>query len=165
MPFPRLLGKPPVMVAGMNPSTVKAGFVNAILSDGYHIKLAGGHYNAAAVRAKVVEIQSSILPGVGITLNSLYINPRQFDFQFPLWQEMKREGLPFCVAGIKHMAFKPGSVKGIRHVVATRTTPLSCNGPAAVRVDITRMKISASPSPTLPFGPSLTSRSLLALLW
>ncbi|KAI5983403.1 hypothetical protein EDD15DRAFT_2390897 [Pisolithus albus] len=136
----RLLGKPPIMVAGMTPTTVKAGFVSAVLSAGYHIELAGGgHYNAAALRAKVAEIQSKIPEGVGITLNSLYINPKQFGFQFPLWQEMRREGLPvegFCVAagipstekaaeiidglrnaGIKHVSFKPGSVEGIRQVV------------------------------------------------
>jgi len=43
---------------------------------------------------------SLIPPGVGITLNSLCINPHQFGFQFPLWQEVGR-GLPvegFCVA-------------------------------------------------------------------
>ncbi|KAK2463415.1 hypothetical protein APHAL10511_004501 [Amanita phalloides] len=140
-PFSRLLGKPPIMVAGMTPTTVKSGFVSAILNAGYHVELAGGgHYNAAALRAKVAEIQKQIPAGVGITLNSLYINPRQFSFQFPLWQEMKREGSPiegFCVAagiptpdkaaeiidalnvaGIKHVAFKPGSVDGIRQVVS-----------------------------------------------
>ncbi len=139
-PFSRLLGKPPIMVAGMTPTTVKAGFVSAVLDAGYHVELAGGgHYNAAALRAKVAEIQSKIPAGVGITLNALYINPRQFGFQFPLWQEMRREGLPvegFCVAagipstekaaeiigalrsaGIKHVSFKPGSVDGIRQVV------------------------------------------------
>ncbi|KAI0368773.1 fatty acid synthase [Pilatotrama ljubarskyi] len=139
-PFSRLLGKPPIMVAGMTPTTVKAGFVSAVLNAGYHVELAGGgHYNAAALRAKVAEIQSKIPAGVGITLNALYINPRQFGFQFPLWQEMRREGLPiegFCVAagipstekaaeiigalraaGIKHVSFKPGSVDGIRQVV------------------------------------------------
>ncbi|KAF8577776.1 fatty acid synthase [Ramaria rubella] len=139
-PFSRLLGKPPIMVAGMTPSTVKAGFVSAVLSAGYHVELAGGgHYNAAAVRAKVTEIQAQIPAGVGLTLNALYINPRQFSFQLPLWQEMRREGLPiegFCVAagipstekaaeiisglrdaGIKHVSFKPGSVDGIRQVV------------------------------------------------
>jgi fatty acid synthase subunit alpha, fungi type len=128
------------MVAGMTPTTVKAGFVSAVLSAGYHIELAGGgHYNANALRAKVAEIQAKIPAGVGITLNSLYINPRQFGFQFPLWQEMRREGLPiegFCVAagipttekaaeiidalraaGIKHVSFKPGSIDGIRQVV------------------------------------------------
>ncbi|KAF8071859.1 fatty acid synthase [Lyophyllum atratum] len=139
-PFSRLLGKPPIMVAGMTPSTVKAGFVSAVLDAGYHVELAGGgHYNAAALRAKVAEIQKQIPAGVGITLNALYINPRQFGFQFPLWQEMRKEGLPvegFCVAagipstekaaeiidalrnaGIKHVAFKPGSVDGIRQVI------------------------------------------------
>lgn len=139
-PFSRLLGKPPIMVAGMTPSTVKAGFVSAVLNAGFHIELAGGgHYNATALRSKVAEIQRHIPPGVGLTLNSLYINPRQFGFQFPLWLEMRKEGLPiegFCVAagipstdkaaeiidglksaGIKHVAFKPGSVEGIRQVI------------------------------------------------
>jgi len=138
--FSRLLGKPPIMVAGMTPTTVKAGFVSAVLSAGYHIELAGGgHYNASALRKKMAEIQAKIPEGVGITLNSLYINPKQFGFQFPLWQELRREGLPvegFCVAagipstekaaeiiaglrsaGIKHVSFKPGSVDGIRQVV------------------------------------------------
>ncbi|KAJ7060332.1 hypothetical protein C8F01DRAFT_1220130 [Mycena amicta] len=134
------LGKPPIMVAGMTPSTVKAGFVSAVLDAGYHIELAGGgHYNAAALRSKVAEIQAAIPAGVGITLNTLYINPRQFGFQLPLWQEMRKEGLPIeglCVAagipstekaaeiiaglrdaGIRPVAFKPGSVEGIRQVV------------------------------------------------
>jgi fatty acid synthase subunit alpha len=140
-PFSRLLGKPPIMVAGMTPCTVKAGFVSAVLSAGYHVELAGGgHYNAAALRAKVAEIQQHVPAGAGLTLNALYINPRQFNFQLPLWQEMRREGLPiegFCVAagipstdkageiieglraaGIRHVSFKPGSVDGIRQVVA-----------------------------------------------
>ncbi|KIR78245.1 fatty acid synthase subunit beta, fungi type [Cryptococcus gattii EJB2] len=139
-PFSRLLGKPPIMVAGMTPSTVGANLVAATLDAGFHIELAGGgHYNPKALRAKVAEIQRRVKPGVGITLNALYINQRQFSFQFPLWQEMRKEGLPiegFCVAagipssekateiinalkeaGIKHIAFKPGSVEGIRQVV------------------------------------------------
>ncbi|KAG1876145.1 hypothetical protein C8R48DRAFT_768989 [Suillus tomentosus] len=63
-PFSRLLGKPPIMVAGMTPTTVKAGFVSAVLSTGYHIELAGGgHYNPAALRAKVAEIQAQIPTG------------------------------------------------------------------------------------------------------
>jgi fatty acid synthase subunit beta len=128
------------MVAGMTPVTVKDGSVSAILDAGFHIELAGGgHYNAAALREKGAEIQTKIPAGVGITLNSLYINPRQFGFQLPLWQQMRQEGLPiegFCVAagipstekaaeiieglrnaGIKHVAFKPGSIDGIRQVV------------------------------------------------
>lgn len=129
------------MVAGMTPTTVKAGFVSAVLRAGFHVELAGGgHYNAAALRAKVAEIQAHIPSGVGLTLNALYINPRQFGFQLPLWQELRREGVPvegFCVAagipspekaaeiisglktaGIRHVSFKPGSVEGLRQVVA-----------------------------------------------
>lgn len=128
------------MVAGMTPCTVPAGFNAAVLNAGYHIELAGGgHYNPKALRAKVAQIQSMTEPGQGLTLNALYINQRQWGFQFPQWQEMRKEGLPlqgFCVAagipsaekateiisglrsaGIEHVSFKPGSVEGIRQVV------------------------------------------------
>ena len=43
----------------------------------------------------------SSTPKPPLALNSLYINPCQFTFQLPLWQEMRKEGLPinsFCVA-------------------------------------------------------------------
>ncbi|SJL13792.1 uncharacterized protein ARMOST_17240 [Armillaria ostoyae] len=99
-------------------SRLKAGFVSAVLDAGYHIELAGGaHYNAAALPAKVAEIQAKI----------------------PDVSEMRKEGLPiegFCVAagipttekaveiidslrnaGIKHVSFKPGSIDGIRQVI------------------------------------------------
>ena len=95
-PFSRLLGKKaPIMVAGMTPSTVKAGFISTVLSAGYHIELAGGgHHNAAAVGAKVAEIQSQIPAGVGLTLNSLYINLRQFGIQFPSGKRCARKASP-----------------------------------------------------------------------
>lgn len=120
-------------VTHRTPTTVKAGFVSACLKAGYHVELAGGgHYNEKAVRAKVSEIQKLVgKPGVGVTLNALYINQRQFTFQLPLWQQMKKEGAAvegMCVAagipstekakeiidglheaGIKHVAFKPGT--------------------------------------------------------
>lgn len=111
---------------------MQAGFVSAVLKAGFHIELAGGgHYNEKRLRNKVDEITRLVdQPGVGITLNSLYINQRQWTFQLPLWQQMKKEGLPIeglCVAagipstekakeiidglrdaGIKHVSFKPG---------------------------------------------------------
>ncbi|KAK0543649.1 hypothetical protein OC845_006016 [Tilletia horrida] len=137
--FSRLLGRAPIMVPGMTPSTVGAGFNAAVLNAGYHIELAGGgHYNAKALRSKVAQIQAATEPGQGLTLNALFINPRQWAFQLPLWQEMRREGLPlqgFCVAagipstdnakeiiaglrsaGIEHVAFKPASADAIRQV-------------------------------------------------
>jgi fatty acid synthase subunit alpha len=42
------------MVSGM--TTVKVGFVSAVLEVGYHVELAdGGHYSPAVLRAKVAE--------------------------------------------------------------------------------------------------------------
>ncbi|KAG0272729.1 beta subunit of fatty acid synthetase, partial [Linnemannia exigua] len=137
----RLLAKPPLMVAGMTPSTVNEGFVSAVMNAGYHIELAGGgHYNEAAVRSKVKKIMHLTTPGAGITLNTLFINVRQWGFQAPLVPKLRREGLPmegFCCAagvpslevanefitdmleaGIRHISFKPGSVESIRQVLA-----------------------------------------------
>jgi fatty acid synthase subunit alpha, fungi type len=117
-PYSRLLGKPnppPIMVAGMTPSTAKAGFVSAILSAGFHVELAGGgHYSPDAIRTKVAEIQSQIPAGVGITFNSLYINPRQFMLQLPLWQEMGEEGLPIVAAGIPRTEKAVEIIDGLR---------------------------------------------------
>jgi enoyl reductase-like protein len=111
------------------------------MNAGYHIELAGGgHYNAKALRSKISTIRAKLQkPGLGFTLNALYINQRQWAFQFPLWLQMRKEGLPmegFVVAagipstekakeiidglrdaGIKHVSFKPGSVDGIRQVI------------------------------------------------
>ncbi|KAJ1994195.1 fatty acid synthase alpha subunit Lsd1 [Dimargaris cristalligena] len=136
----RLLGKPPLMVAGMTPSTVSSKFVAAVLNSGYHIELAGGgHYNEKALRSRIQKIMAQIEPGLGITLNMLFLNARQWAFQLPLVQTMRREGLPIegvCVAagvpslgvanevvaslqaaGIRHVSFKPSSVATIMQVV------------------------------------------------
>jgi hypothetical protein len=42
--FSHLLGKPPVIIARMTPTTTKAGFVSAVLDAGYHVELAGRHH-------------------------------------------------------------------------------------------------------------------------
>lgn len=135
----RLLGKPPMMVAGMTPSTVSGKFVSAVMNAGYHVELAGGgHYNEKMLRQKVDEIMKLTRPGEGITMNILFLNVRQWGFQYPLVQVMRKEGLPMegvCVAagvpsldvaneiianlqasGIRHVAFKPGSIETIRQV-------------------------------------------------
>ncbi|KAG2217921.1 hypothetical protein INT45_012584 [Circinella minor] len=137
----RLLGKPPMMVAGMTPSTVSEHFVSAVMNAGYHVELAGGgHYNEKMLRSKVDKIMEMTRPGEGITLNILFLNVRQWGFQYPLIQVMRKEGLPMegvCVAagvpsldvanevitnlqasGIRHIAFKPGSIDTIRQVVS-----------------------------------------------
>jgi hypothetical protein len=174
----RLLGKAPIMVTGMTLSTVKGGFVSAILCAGFHVEIAGGgHDDAAALRAKVTEIQSKIPPGVGITLNSLYINPRQFSFQLPLWQVMRKEGLPiegFCVAaGIPStdkaaeiimieelrntLLSSPARWKGSDRSSASQrripTSPSFSSGPVDAPADTIRTRTSTNPF-SLPTGQS-----------
>ena len=111
-PYSRLLGKPPIMVAGMTPSTVKAGFVSAVLDAGYHIELAGGgHYNAAALRSKVAEIQKQIPEGLPIEGFCVAAVVPTTEKAVEIIDGLK-------TAGIRHVAFKPGSVDGIRQVVS-----------------------------------------------
>ncbi|KAH9923242.1 uncharacterized protein B0H18DRAFT_1120509 [Fomitopsis serialis] len=119
-PFPRLLGKPPITAAGVTPMAVKAGFISVVLAAGYHVE----------------KLLCKIPAGVGITLNSFYINPRRFGFQFPSQQKMRRHGLlieGLCLAagnhstekaadifvglkasGVCNVSLKPGFVDGIR---------------------------------------------------
>ncbi|KAG9016676.1 3-oxoacyl-[acyl-carrier-protein] synthase [Tulasnella sp. 427] len=121
----------PIMVAGMTPTTVKAGSVPAVLVAGQHIELAGGgHYNTKAFRAKVVKIQSKAPIGFGITPNALYINQRQLGFELPLCTEKAGIIGALQAVGTKHIAFKPGLDDGIRQVVtfaaANPTFPIIC---------------------------------------
>ena len=124
-PFSHLLCKPSIMVARMTPPQSR----QALFLPSWkriHVDLAGGgHYSQAALRAKVAEIQTKISPSIGLTLNALYINPRQFSFQLPLWQDMRREGLPiegFCVVASIPTTEKADEIidglksVGIRHV-------------------------------------------------
>lgn len=42
--FSRLLGRAPLMIPGMTPTTVNTEIVSATINAGYHIELAGGGY-------------------------------------------------------------------------------------------------------------------------
>ncbi|KAJ9197095.1 hypothetical protein DTO021D3_6604 [Paecilomyces variotii] len=115
----RLLGVPPVMVAG------------------YHIELAGGgYYNAKSMTEALSKIEKVIPPGRGITVNLIYVNPRAMGWQIPLIGKLRADGVPIegltigagvpsievaneyiQTLGIKHIAFKPGSMDAIQQVV------------------------------------------------
>ncbi|KAJ3130628.1 3-oxoacyl-[acyl-carrier-protein] synthase, partial [Physocladia obscura] len=139
--FSRLLGKPPLMVAGMTPCTMDERFVSAIINAGYHVELAGGgQHTEGHLRSRVHQILDLVGPGEGITLNILFLNPRLWGFQYPATMAMRQEGIPMegiCVAagvpsldvadeivsnlkraGIRHVAFKPGGVETIRRVIS-----------------------------------------------
>ena len=133
----RLLGVPPVMVAGMTPCTVPWDFVAATMRAGYQIELAGGgYYNAKTMTEALRKIENDIPAGRGITINLIYVNPRAMAWQIPLIGQLRADGVPIEgltigagvpsieianeyieTLGIKHIAFKPGSVEAIQAVI------------------------------------------------
>jgi len=138
--FTRSYGRPPVIQAGMTPTSANAEFTAAVARDGFHAELAGGgQHNEAYFRQRVAEIVDRIPAGEGFHANLLFLNQYLWGFQFPLVQVLAREGRPIegvtlgagvpslersseiirdlRVAGIHHIAFKPGSRESIQEVV------------------------------------------------
>jgi fatty acid synthase subunit beta len=133
----QLLGVPPIMVAGMTPTTVHPDFVAAVINAGYHVELAaGGHHSEASLVNAITTIEKSIPAGKGITINLIYSAPRAIQWQIPLIKNLVQkghliDGLTFGAGvpsldiatgyieelGLKHIAFKPGSVDAIQQVL------------------------------------------------
>ncbi|CAJ2512314.1 Uu.00g053290.m01.CDS01 [Anthostomella pinea] len=133
----RLLGVPPIMVAGMTPCTVPWDFVAATMNAGYQIELAGGgYYNGKTMTEALAKIEENIPAGRGITINLIYVNPRAMGWQIPLIGRLRSEGIPIEgltigagvpsievaqeyieTLGLKHIAFKPGSMESIQAVI------------------------------------------------
>eukprot|EP00667_Euglena_gracilis_P000009 EG_transcript_9 len=135
-PFSRLVGKPPLMVAGMTPTTGSTAFVAATVSAGYHVELAGGAYfSEPGIRGAVQNILTRTPAGESITMNLLFLNPFLWNLEFPLALKMRKEGIPLNgltvaagvpsldvadtildavhEAGMRHISFKPGAVEAI----------------------------------------------------
>jgi fatty acid synthase subunit beta len=133
----RLLGIPPIVVAGMTPCTVPWDFVAATMNAGYHIELGGGGYfEPKSMTDALLKIEGAIPAGRGITVNLIYVNPRAMAWQIPLLGKLRAEGVPIEgltigagvpsievaqeyieTLGLKHIAFKPGSVEAIQAVI------------------------------------------------
>ncbi|CCU77620.1 fatty acid synthase [Blumeria hordei DH14] len=133
----RILGIPPVMVAGMTPCTVKWDFVAATMNAGYQIELAGGgYYNAKNMTEALRKIENAIPAGRGISVNLIYVNPRAMQWQIPMLGQLRAQGVPIEgltigagvpsieiaqeyieTLGLKHISFKPGSVDAIQSVI------------------------------------------------
>ena len=138
----RLLGVPPVMVAGMTPTTVPWDFVSSIMRAGYHAEIAGGGYHSAkAFERAIVKLSQHIPPTSGITCNIIYSDPKAVQWQIPLIQDLVRRGYPIEgltvgagipsaevakdyieTLGLKHVSFKPGSTDAIKQVIRIART-------------------------------------------
>lgn len=133
----RLFGVPPIMVAGMTPTTVWWDFVATIMKAGYHVELAaGGYHSAKGLASAVRNISRTVQFRSGITINVIYASPRAIAWQIPLIRQLVQEGLPITgltvgagvpsaavakeyieTLGLKHISFKPGSYESILQVV------------------------------------------------
>ncbi|PSS00700.1 malonyltransferase-like protein [Coniella lustricola] len=133
----RLLGIPPVMVAGMTPCTVPWDFIAATMQGGYHIEFAGGGYfEPNSLTTALRKIEKDIPAGRGISINLIYVNPRAMAWQIPLLGRLRAEGVPIEgltigagvpsievaneyieTLGLKHISFKPGSSDAIQSVI------------------------------------------------
>ncbi|KAJ6018409.1 hypothetical protein N7522_001873 [Penicillium canescens] len=109
----RLLGIPPVMVAGMTPTTVAWNFVAATMNAGYHIELGGGgFYDAKTMPEAITKIEKAIPPGrdgltIGAGVPSIEVANEYIE-----------------TLGIKRIAFKPGSVDAIQQMInIAKTNP------------------------------------------
>ncbi|KAK7743296.1 hypothetical protein SLS53_004381 [Cytospora paraplurivora] len=142
-----ILNAPPVMVAGMTPTTVHPNFVSAVIKAGYHVELAGGGYfNPTDMAAAIDTLIADIPGGRGITINLIYASPVAMGWQIPLLQSLIRRGVPIegltigagvpspevvagyiqnlgsesgiGAGGLRHISFKPGTAEGIRDVIS-----------------------------------------------
>ncbi|KAK3935182.1 acyl transferase domain-containing protein [Diplogelasinospora grovesii] len=132
----RLLGLPPLMVAGMTPTTASWEFVSAIMNAGYHVELAaGGLHSALDFTQAVHRLAQSIPRGRGICINVIYASPKQIKWQIPLIRKLHSEGQPidgitfgagvpsqdvaqeYVDMGLRYLSFKPGSGPAIQQVI------------------------------------------------
>lgn len=133
----RLFGCPPVMVAGMTPTTVPWQFCLAVMKAGYHVELGGGGYFRATDFEKAIHELSCAIPmGCSITCNLIYADPKAIAWQIPLVRQLIRKGYPIDgltigagvpskevateyveTVGVKHISFKPGSYDAIMAVI------------------------------------------------
>ncbi|KAL2710457.1 Fatty acid synthase subunit beta [Kluyveromyces marxianus] len=136
--FSRLLGRAPLLVPGMTPTTASTDFVAATINAGYHIELAGGGYFTAEGMTKAIEdVVSKIKKGYGLGINMLYVNPRMLQWGIPMIRELRERGYPIQALtigagvpslevaaeyietlGLTHLGLKPGSIDAISQVIA-----------------------------------------------
>ncbi|RPA12678.1 type I polyketide synthase [Gordonia sp. OPL2] len=141
--FTRLTGRSPMLLAGMTPTTVDPAIVAAAANAGHWAELAGGGQVTEQIFADNVERLTDLLDdGRQAQFNALFLDPYLWKLQLGgkrLVQKARAQGAPidgvvvsagipeledavalvdeFVEAGLRFVAFKPGTVEQIRAVV------------------------------------------------
>lgn len=135
--FSKLLGRAPLLVPGMTPTTVSPDFVAATINAGYQIELAGGGYFSAQGMTDAIDsVISQIKKGYSLSLNLIYVNPFMLQWCIPLIKELRAKGYPIQgmtigagvpsldvateyieTLGLTHLGLKPGSIDAISQVI------------------------------------------------
>ncbi|WLP91353.1 polyketide synthase [Gordonia sp. NB41Y] len=141
--FTRLTGRSPMLLAGMTPTTVDPAIVAAAANAGHWAELAGGGQVTEAILAdNVAKLTELLEPGRQAQFNSLFLDPYLWKLQLGgkrLVQKHRAQGAPLdgvivtagipeldeavalvdelVEAGLRYVAFKPGTVEQIRSVI------------------------------------------------
>ncbi|GAA1480330.1 type I polyketide synthase [Gordonia sinesedis] len=141
--FTRLTGRSPMLLAGMTPTTVDPEIVAAAANAGHWAELAGGGQVTEDIFARNVARLTDLLePGREAQFNALFLDPYLWKLQLGgtrLVQKARAQGAPidgvivsagipeledavalveeFADAGLRFIAFKPGTVEQIRSVI------------------------------------------------
>lgn len=141
--FSDLTGKPPVLLAGMTPTTVDTEIVAAAANAGYWTELAGGGQGTAGIfDGHVAELEQQLEEGRTIEFNAMFMDRYLWNLQFgpagivpkkrasgtpidgvvisagiPELDEAKQLVATLNEQGFPYVAFKPGTVDQIRQVV------------------------------------------------
>jgi fatty acid synthase subunit beta len=135
--YTRFFGMPPLMVAGMTPTTAHWDLVSATINAGYHVELAGGGYfDSSAMEAAIKRVCETVTPGHGVTCNLIYASPASMAWQIPMVKKLIGQGVnvegitigagvpSLDVAneyirslGLHHISFKPGTAEAMQQVI------------------------------------------------
>ncbi|ORX66584.1 hypothetical protein DL89DRAFT_286290 [Linderina pennispora] len=140
-PMFHALGRPPVMVSTVEPSTTSVQLVAAAINAGYHAELSTtGITSAGQLQRRVADLVQLIEPGQGITLCCDYSSQEQWTTLFPEILRMRQAGQPIVGlsisgsipsaaaatdiiagirdAGLRHVTLKAATLADIRATIA-----------------------------------------------
>ena len=142
--YTRATGRPPVILAGMTPTTVDAPIVAAAANAGYMTELAGGGQpDRRTFELRVEELSELLEPGREVVFNTLLLDRHLWELHIThdaLLFGARRAGAPFAgltvsagipdveeaialldrlaAEGMRVNAFKPGTAEQVRQLLA-----------------------------------------------